>query len=150
VGGPPAIGANADPKDITDTLLFHTPMPAFLAARNSKLYAHLLDWSSDGCSASPDHPLGFNFLDGCFRHDFGYRNYKRQGRFTEYTRMQIDTNLKEDLYSECNAMHGHAFDAVKRIECHAIADTYYKFVRWFGGATCHMPAIPHIQKMGKD
>ena len=34
------------------------------------------DWSTDYCSSSPDNPLGFNFTLSCWRHDFGYRNYK--------------------------------------------------------------------------
>ena len=34
------------------------------------------NWSTDYCSSSPDNPLGFNFTLSCYRHDFGYRNYK--------------------------------------------------------------------------
>ena len=39
------------------------------------------DWSTDYCSASPDQPLGFDFRLSCWRHDFGYRNYKAVGAF---------------------------------------------------------------------
>src|SRR5262245_23812439 len=39
------------------------------------------DWSTDYCSASPDEPLGFDFRLSCYRHDFGYRNYKAVNRF---------------------------------------------------------------------
>jgi hypothetical protein len=31
----------------------------------------------------------------------GYRNYKAQGRFTSYNRLQIDEQFKEDMYNIC-------------------------------------------------
>jgi len=57
----------------TDRLLFSTTIAAFETARNAKNPASL-DWTSDGCSSSPDNPFGFNFIEECHRHDFGYRN----------------------------------------------------------------------------
>ena len=43
--------------------------------------AYAFDWSTDYCSSSPDNPLGFDFRLPCWRHDFGYRNYKAVGLF---------------------------------------------------------------------
>ena len=44
--------------------------------------AYNFDWSTDYCSAAPDRPLGFNFVNACWHHDFGYRNYKDAGLFS--------------------------------------------------------------------
>src|SRR4051794_33658116 len=38
--------------------------------------AYQSDWSPDYCSDTPATPLGFNSKLPCYRHDFGYRNYK--------------------------------------------------------------------------
>lgn len=83
------------------------------------------DWSTDYCSSSPDNPLGFNFTLSCYRHDFGYRNYKKQGRFNETTRLTIDNRFKSDLYTICNGNWA----------CNRTADVYYAAVRQFGGGS---------------
>src|ERR687887_562716 len=44
---------------------------------------HAFDWSTDFCTFSPDRPLGFNFELSCARHDFGYRNYRIEGLFSD-------------------------------------------------------------------
>lgn len=111
----------------TDNLLLHTPMSAFQTARAAKSPAYL-DWTSDGCSDSPDKPLGYNFLPSCQRHDFGYRNYKAQARFTEPNRKIIDDNFLKDLDNECSK-----YSDLKRAECRGLADVYYDAVRKFGG-----------------
>lgn len=49
---------------ITDTLLFSTTLPNFISRRNAKNPA-TLDWSSDGCTSSPDNPLNFPFVPAC-------------------------------------------------------------------------------------
>lgn len=51
----------------TDRLLFSSTMSQFLAARNAR-NPPSLDWSSDGCSSSPDNPFGFDFRNSCYRH----------------------------------------------------------------------------------
>jgi hypothetical protein len=109
-------------ESITDTYLFSTSLSNFENTRNSRTHADQLDWSSDGCSWSPDRPIGFDFLPGCHRHDFGYRNYKKQGRFSEANRKRIDDNLYSDLKSVC---HGN-------VACNGTAWTYYQAVRKFG------------------
>lgn len=88
-----------DPE-ATDRLLFSTSISNFLYAKSIKNPGSL-DWTDDGCSNSPDAPAGYNFLPSCQRHDFGYRNYKKQGRFTDANRLRIDNNFKSDLYNQC-------------------------------------------------
>ncbi|KAF2703325.1 hypothetical protein K504DRAFT_463691 [Pleomassaria siparia CBS 279.74] len=111
----------------TDRLLFNTTIAAFESARNA-LNPATLDWSSDGCSYSPDMPLGFDFLQACHRHDFGYRNYKEQSRFTAAAKAKIDSNLKADMYTQC-ATEGNVFVVAA---CKAVADVYYEAVKEFG------------------
>ncbi|MCJ1422181.1 hypothetical protein MMC29_000060 [Sticta canariensis] len=113
----------------TDDLLLHTSMEEFQAARAEKSPADLI-WSSDGCTDSPDEPFGYNFLPGCQRHDFGYRNYRDQARLTSPNRKVIDDNLKADLYEECSQYRG--LFLLKGIQCRGLADIYYGAVREFG------------------
>ena len=113
----------ADIPQITDQYLFSTSLTQFQSLRVQKPYPSQLDWSSDGCSNSPDNPFGFNLVKACYRHDFGYRNYKRQGRFTESNRLAIDNNFKDDMYEVCNGNWA----------CDRFADVYYEAVRQFGG-----------------
>ena len=80
---------------ITDQLLFQSTLPQFTAKRNAR-DPPTLDWASDGCSSSPDNPFGFPFVPACHRHDFGYRNYKVQARFTDANRLKIDDNFKKE------------------------------------------------------
>jgi hypothetical protein len=87
-----------------------------------------LDWASDGCTDSPDKPFKWNFLPGCQRHDFGYRNYKAQSRFTNVAKTKIDSNLKNDLDNVC-ATQG---SAVKRTACRAAAEIYFEAVKALG------------------
>ncbi|RDL32442.1 Uncharacterized protein BP5553_08898 [Venustampulla echinocandica] len=110
---------------ITDNYLFSISLAAFTANRNA-LNPSTLDWSSDGCTASPDNPFGFHFVRGCNRHDFGYQNYRLQTRFTESARLKIDNNFKADLYFLCES------ESPKGV-CQALANVYYTFVRAFGG-----------------
>ncbi|RJQ82925.1 phospholipase [Pseudonocardiaceae bacterium YIM PH 21723] len=107
----------------TDKYLFSISLPQFEQIRGTNANADVLDWSSDGCSWSPDKPLGWNFLPACHRHDFGYRNYKKQNRFGHDTRLRIDDNLKRDLYGICGSNPA----------CRKTADLYYAAVRKFGG-----------------
>jgi hypothetical protein len=104
-------GAVVSPRETaiaaTDRLLFSTTISGFETARNAKNPASL-DWTSDGCSSSPDNPFGFDFIWSCHRHDFGYRNYKAQGRF-EMGKASIDNNFKTDMYAQC-ATEGGAFE----------------------------------------
>jgi len=110
----------------TDKLLFIVSMDVFLQAKAAKDPPYLI-WDDSGCTFSPDKPLGFNFLDSCKRHDFGYRNYKQQDRFTEPNRKRIDDNFKKDLYNECSK-----YGVPGSWECRGLANVYYQAVRMFG------------------
>ena len=108
----------------TDNYLYSLSLSQFSATRNARPYATQLDWSSDACSNSPDNPFGYNFTPACHRHDFGYRNYKRQSRFTESNRLRIDNQFKADLYTQCGSSW----------TCRRTADVYYSAVRQFGNS----------------
>lgn len=112
-------------RQVTDSYLFSYSLNNFQTVRGQQPYASQLDWSSDGCSNSPDNPFGFNFVKACYRHDFGYRNYKKQSRFNETTRLTIDNRFKSDLYTICNGNWA----------CNRTADVYYAAVRQFGGGS---------------
>lgn len=110
--------------EATDRLLFNTNMDAFLDAKRQQNPA-TLDWSDDGCTSSPDKPLGFNFLPPCQRHDFGYRNSKKQNRFPA-NKANVDNNFKADMYAVCKTK------GLFRRACEGMADTYYAAVKEFG------------------
>ncbi len=112
-------------QQITDQLLFGMSLPSFISRRNNR-DPPSLDWSSDGCTDSPDNPFGFPFIPACYRHDFGYQNYRAQSRFTESGKLNIDNNFKSDLYFQCQST------SVPGV-CRALADVYYAAVRAFGG-----------------
>jgi len=113
-----------DAVAVTDDYLFNKSLSQFVSIRNQAPNSDQLDWSSDACSWSPDQPLGFDFKPACWRHDFGYRNYKKQGRFNETTRLTIDNNFKDDMYTICN---GNSI-------CNGAANVYYAAVRQFGAS----------------
>jgi len=120
----------------TDQYLFSYSLANFLIKRNAKSPA-TLNWTSDGCSNSPDNPLGFPFNPACYRHDFGYRNYKAQGRFTDANKLRIDdqptpfeatltdNDDNNSLLYQCSS-NGHGG------VCESLAWVYYKAVRAFG------------------
>jgi hypothetical protein len=127
----------------TDAYLFTISIGQFISNRSAKNPAEL-DWDSDGCSSSPDNPFGFDctipldpfpspsntdwfdvVLDSCYRHDFGYRNFKKQSRFTDANKARIDSNFKKDMFNQCqNERFGDA--------CEATATVYYEAVKAFG------------------
>ncbi|RZQ59856.1 phospholipase [Amycolatopsis suaedae] len=115
--------ANAiDVRAVTDDYLFKKSLSGFVSVRGT--YPSQLDWSTDACSWSPDKPLGYDFTRACWRHDFGYRNYKKQSRFTEANRKKIDDKFYADMKSVCAG----------RWQCDAAAWTYYQAVRKFGAS----------------
>lgn len=119
--GAPAQAVNL--PAVTDDYIFTKTLAQFTTLRGQAPYNGQLDWSSDGCSYSPDNPFGYRFLPACHRHDFGYRNYKRQSRFSEANRLRIDKRFKADMYTKCGSSW----------TCKRTADIYYKAVREFGG-----------------
>lgn len=138
---------------LTDEILFSISLPAFLdrrAARNPPA----LNWESDSCSSSPDNPLGFPFTPACQRHDFGYRNYKAQNRFTSANRERIDKNFRAEYVPLLVERSRPSASAIHRARtrltanpslyficssegrdeevCRLTADVYYLAVRIFG------------------
>jgi hypothetical protein len=88
--------------------------------------AYQFDWSTDYCSSSPDNPLGFAFQLSCYRHDFGYRNYKAIGQFPA-NKARLDNAFYEDLKRVCAT-----YNSAVRPACLSLAWTYYQAVRLFG------------------
>ena len=97
-------------------------------ARNNRggYAGYALDWSTDYCSASPDEPLGFDFRMPCWRHDFGYRNFKAVGRFPA-NKDHVDSAFYVDLKTRCAT-----YSVVVRPACYSLAWTYYEAVHNFG------------------
>lgn len=91
-GGDEAVSKRQGLNAVTDQLLFTYTLPVFTTHRNA-LDPAGLDWSSDGCTSSPDNPFGFPFVPACHRHDFGYQNFRIQKRFTESGKAKIDNNF---------------------------------------------------------
>ncbi|KAG6037120.1 hypothetical protein E4U41_005312 [Claviceps citrina] len=121
----PRAVAAANATSETDRLLFQTSLPDFVAQRE-KRQPEYLDWSSDGCTDSPDNPFNFPFLPACWRHDFGYNNYRPQRRFTRGNKKMIDGNFRLDLYVQCRSVKASS-------ACRALANIYYFAVSVFGG-----------------
>ncbi|MGB2568376.1 phospholipase [Micromonospora citrea] len=88
--------------------------------------AYAFDWSTDYCSSSPDNPLGFTFSLSCYRHDFGYRNYKAMGQFSA-NKSRLDSAFYADLKRVCAR-----YNVVVRPACYSLAWTYYEAVKAFG------------------
>lgn len=105
-----------------------TSYNAWNAARLNKAAwsEYAFDWSTDYCSSSPDNPLGFNFELSCYRHDFGYRNYKAMGLFSA-NKARLDSAFYEDLKRVCAT-----YNAAVRPACNSLAWTYYQAVKNFG------------------
>lgn len=91
----PMLSERQSAVTITDELLFSITLPEFISRRNMR-DPPTVDWTSDGCSYTPDNPFGFPFTPACNRHDFGYNNYQAQTRFTESGRLKIDNNFKKE------------------------------------------------------
>ncbi len=88
--------------------------------------AYEFDWNTNFCTWAPDNPFGFTFESACYRHDFGYRNYKAAQRFAA-NKDRLDLAFYGDLQRVC-ANYG---DAV-RPACYALATVYYEAARAFG------------------
>lgn len=131
-------------KQRTDDLLFNTDLLEFQWARVESVrakcnpkdppcgpYCHDtdLDWQLDNCSWALDRGFEnyriFKFTWSCWRHDFGYANYKRQGRWNEANRKRIDIQFYKDMKSQCT-------ESDFRLGCMYMADMYYRVVRKIG------------------
>ena len=110
----------------TNDLMWSYSMTTFLSRRKSKNPSYLI-WTSDGCTKSPDKPFGWSFVKACYRHDFGYRNYKKQSRFNTTNKKRIDNKFRDDLYNVCDA---EASNYTRR-QCKVLADEYYHIMKAF-------------------
>jgi hypothetical protein len=105
-----------DSNTITDQLLFSVTLPQFETRRNNKDPSSL-DWSSDGCTDSPDNPFGFPYIPACHRHDFGYQNYRIQSRFTKAAKAKIDNNFKSEYVYPDSCFGAKAFCCIEMLLC---------------------------------
>jgi hypothetical protein len=112
-----------------EKLVFKDSISTFTDAKRKKSPSCFI-WKDDGCSCSPDDLGEYDFLAPCWRHDFGYRNAKEQGRFDAGMKERVDNNFKDDLYDVCNKFSG--WESFKGVECRRIADIYVLFVKKFG------------------
>ncbi|AEV83516.1 hypothetical protein ACWT_2925 [Actinoplanes sp. SE50] len=92
------------------------------------------DWGTDYCSASPDRPLGFDFRLPCWRHDFGYRNYKKAGELSA-NKNRLDAAFHADLRRTCAT-----YRRPVRPACYTLAWVYYQGAAIFGSLTRIDPA----------
>jgi len=102
------------------------------------------DWSTDYCSTSPDQPLGFDFRLPCWRHDFGYRNYKAMNAFSA-NKSRIDDSFYFDLKTKCAT-----YSIWVRSACYSLAWSYYQAVRTFGGAAVSTADLNRAAKLKQD
>ncbi|KAG5978015.1 hypothetical protein E4U55_006415 [Claviceps digitariae] len=112
--------------DQTDHLMFDILLPDFVTHRDQRIPSWL-DWWSDGCTDAPDNPFGFRYTPACWRHDFGYDNFRQQRRFTKDNKGRIDINFRDDMMYICDN-NGKA-----RGPCKTLARLYYFAVSKFGG-----------------
>lgn len=85
----------------------------------------------------------FDFRAACERHDFGYRNEKRQGRFTEESRHRIDDVFRADMDAVCAPQSGW-FGWRERL-CGRVAGDYYFWVR-----SCGANPAPYCPLVARD
>ncbi|HEY2948233.1 MAG TPA: phospholipase [Micromonosporaceae bacterium] len=103
--------------------------------------AYAFDWSTDFCSSSPDNPLGFDFRLPCWRHDFGYRNYKAAGLFAA-NKPRVDNAFYEDLKRKCAT-----YNVFVRPACYSLAWTYYQAVKSFGSVQVSQADLARAAKL---
>jgi hypothetical protein len=125
---PPAFES---PIEAVSYVVFDIDINAFAREKFTLKRAYpQLDWTTDGCSAPVvgNEGKSFNFTQACVRHDFGYRNIKRLGQFTEAVRETLDQQFHRDLTSSCTNQA-----RTRKIRCFMWAETFYIAVRATGG-----------------
>ncbi|MEO8362818.1 MAG: phospholipase A2 [Ilumatobacteraceae bacterium] len=114
-----------------ETVIFNLELDTFIRQRSilRRTYPQLI-WTTDGCSAPIVGESGrsFNFRNACIRHDFGYRNYKAHGLFSTESRLRLDEQFRQDMYTLC----GPKIRTFK-VRCAAWAEIFYAAVRAGGG-----------------
>ena len=131
---PPVAASAADSKATVLSRWTQTTAASTTAWNDARLdrapwAGYGFDWTTDYCSSSPDNPLGFNFSNACWHHDFGYRNYKDLGAFPA-NKDRLDDMFYADLKRKCAT-----YSTVTRPACYSLAWTYYQAVHNFGSLT---------------
>lgn len=122
-------------RNVTDALLFSDSLHDFLITREKYRWMPTFDWSSNGCSGPVlDHQL---FRESCYRHDFGYRNFKKQERCGGKNRENIDTKFYEDMKNDCKQLSG--LGVLNSWDCFLQAWIYYQAVKIGGLQYCMEP-----------
>ncbi|KAF3920135.1 hypothetical protein AA313_de0202898 [Arthrobotrys entomopaga] len=150
IPAPPSCNSSLPPQCETNNLIFTTPLSTFITSyRDKNTDSPPLIYTSDGCSVpasvaslfhiNKDEPYGFQFLNSCYRHDFSYRNFQAQERWTEPNRKLLDERFHADLVAQCGSQFPKT-GGVKGVEagvrrdfCKAVAGVYFSFVRMCGG-----------------
>jgi hypothetical protein len=115
---------------VVENGLFETDLASFTKfVRTNKRLHPSLDWKTDYCSAPLVGSTGrsFDFRVPCHRHDFGYRNMKRLGRWDESIRGRIDERFRDDMHTTCTKR-----GITQRFNCFVWAETFYRAVRVWG------------------
>ncbi|MEU1365609.1 phospholipase A2 [Streptomyces sp. NPDC005803] len=112
-----------------------------LGARNkASIKKYKFTWKTDGCSwASDSIPGGYDFHLSCWRHDFGYRNYKQTVGATKFRashKARIDKAFLHDMNRACGrTFWADPFTKAQRKKlkaaCNKTAKKYYDTVRAF-------------------
>lgn len=112
-----------------------------LGNRNSAgIKKYGFNWKTDGCSWAPDTlPGGYDFKFPCWRHDFGYRNFKKTvgtSKFHRDHKKRVDKAFLRDMRSVCNRFiwaDPYPAAARKRLKaaCFKTATKYYNTVKSF-------------------
>jgi hypothetical protein len=75
----------------------------------------------------------------CERHDFGYRNYKLQERFSEANRAKIDDVFRKDLDDECAKR-----ESLELLACRELAEIYFGGVRRLGDVDTDVDSLGDV------
>ncbi len=89
----------------------------------------------NGCSTSPDSgyaPMYFNFHNSCDWHDLCYHYHYYGGGYDG--RLACDEGFKTRMRSWCANQYPQWYAYAAKLNCYALAQTYYAAVRTFGGS----------------
>jgi Prokaryotic phospholipase A2 len=142
----PAAAVTVNQKVAVLSSWTQTPLTSYNAWNSARLNQaawtdYHFDWSTDYCSDSPDEPLGFDFRMPCWRHDFGYRNYKAVGLFPA-NKSHVDDAFYADLKRRCEQ-----YNSFVRPSCYSLAWTYYQAVRAFGSLVVRQSDLDRARAM---
>ncbi|MFI6861167.1 phospholipase [Streptomyces sp. NPDC050421] len=110
------------------------------ARKKASITKYKFNWNTDGCSwASDKIPGGYDFHHACWRHDFGYRNYKKTVGVTKFRsahKKRIDKAFLHDMNRACSRFFwadpvGKAMRKKLKAACNKTATKYYDTVRSF-------------------